>query len=82
MKNFNVTVPAGSKLVLSLSTNFGAPVSVEDFAIIVKTFHKGNFLLNVDYESTVANSNLKYVTPLVNDHFNFQRILVNKFIYI
>lgn len=65
LENFNVEVPAGSKVILKLTTNLGAPVPVEDFVSIVQTFHKGNFVLNVDYESTVACSNLKFVTPLV-----------------
>lgn len=48
-----------------MTTNLGAPIAVHDFAETVTTFHKGNFSINVQYESTVAGPNLKMVTPLV-----------------
>lgn len=64
-KKFNVNVADGSKLRLSMTTNLGAPIPVDDFAETITTFHKGNFFLNVEYESTVADPKLKVVTPLV-----------------
>lgn len=83
LENFSVEVPAGSKVILSLTTNLGAPVPLEDFVSIVKTFHKGNFVLNVSYESTVATSNLKFVTPMVISLIsNIGETIVHNFILI
>lgn len=64
-EKFKINIADGSKLRLSLTTNLGAPIAVSDFVETITTFHKGNFYLNVSYESTVVDTNLKMVTPLV-----------------
>lgn len=64
-EKFNVKVANGSSLRFSMTTNLGAPIQVEDFAEVVTTFHKGNFYIDVSYDSTVADPSLKTVTPLV-----------------
>lgn len=69
-EKFNLNVADGSKLRLSMTTNLGAPIAVSDFVEVVTTFHKGNFYINVEYESTVAKPELKVVTPLVIPNTN------------
>lgn len=71
-EQFNVKVANGSTLRLSMTTNLGAPINIDDFAETVQTFHKGNFFINVSYESTIADSNIKAVTPLVTSNCTFR----------
>lgn len=66
VKNFDVKVPQGAKLILTLTSNIGARIAVADFVEIIKTFHKSDFIVNVQYESMVAHGNVKIVTPMVS----------------
>lgn len=63
---FNVKITDGSNTVLILTDNLGAPIAVNKFNNIVKTFHRGSmFYINVQYESAFANSTTAVVTPMV-----------------
>lgn len=56
----------GSNTVLILTDNMGAPISVDKFVNIVKTFHSGSmFYINVQYDSALVDISSTVVTPLV-----------------
>lgn len=48
-----------------LTDHKGTPISVDSFVGIVKTFHKSDFTLVVEYESKLISPNSKIVTPMV-----------------
>lgn len=65
VKKFNINITDGSFLRFKLTDHRGTPIPVSDFVGIVKTFHKSDFSLVVEYESTVQNRDVKIITPVV-----------------
>lgn len=61
---------------MTVSTNLGAPIHIEDFANTVKTFHKGYFAVHVNYESTMPNRHVTLVTP-ASSSFAFSLFQMN-----
>lgn len=74
IKKFNINITDGSNLRFKLTDHKGTPISINDFVGIVKTFHKSDFSLVVEYESTVQIRDVKIITPVVckTNSFNLQ----------
>lgn len=53
----------GSNVTLEISDHKGTPIPLKDFGGIVKTFHKSDFTLVVDYASTAFKYKPAVVTP-------------------
>lgn len=65
VKKFNINIIDGSNLRFKLTDHKGTPISITDFVGIVKTFHKSDFSLVVEYESTTQSRDVKIITPVV-----------------
>lgn len=63
--NFKIKIPSGQNLCLQLSDHKGAPIPINDFVGIVKTFHASDFDLVVEYTSNVFVHKPKIVKPIV-----------------
>lgn len=68
-KKFNLSIHDVSKWTFKMKDNKGTPIPTEEFVGIVKTFHKSDFSLIVEYNCMVATKDLKIVTPLVSEIF-------------
>lgn len=67
VKTFGIEISDGSTLNFKLTDHKGTPIPVENFVGIVKTFHKSDFTLVVEYESTSIPQNAMVVTPKVSN---------------
>lgn len=65
IRKFNINITDGSNLRFKLTDHKGTPIPISDFVGIVRTFHKSDFSLVVQYESTVQSRDVKIITPLV-----------------
>lgn len=67
IRKFNISITEGSNLRFKLKDHKGTPIPISDFVGIVKTFHKSDFSLVVEYESTTQCRDVKIITPVVSN---------------
>ncbi|XP_055308751.1 uncharacterized protein LOC129572737, partial [Sitodiplosis mosellana] len=80
IRKFNINIADGSNLRFKLTDHKGTPIPISDFVGIVKTFHKSDFSLVVEYESTTQSRDVKIITPLMLESYfwakNAEKLLV------